>query len=123
MKSLVIRRLYEAKTEQIYWKWLPDEVRNLTAVSDADEEGRAAQNLKQRHKWDANVRKYTAESVALARVHGTQVFAGDTSPPRARRRRPRHAQRYGLDEMVQPMKWFNLARRRCLSSIHETGSQ
>ena len=44
MKSLVIRRLYEAKTEQVFWKWLPVEIRSQQAVNDADAELSASMN-------------------------------------------------------------------------------
>ncbi len=120
MKSLVIRRLYEAKTEQVFWKWLPDEVRNLTAVSDADEEGRTAQNLQQSQKWDANVRKYTAESVALARARGAQVLL----VTQARRERDAAGRAtlndYGLDEMVQPLLGdgvYHLSMKQVLNKV------
>jgi lysophospholipase L1-like esterase len=103
MKSLVIRRLYEMITEQVYWAWVPAEVRNLAAVSDADDERLASQNAAKLREWDARVRKYTAESVALARAAGAKVLLVTQA----------HLQRdpagkpslddAGLDEMVQPL--------------------
>jgi hypothetical protein len=103
MKSLVIRRLYEAKTEQVFWKWVPAQVRNLAAVSDADDERLASQNLEKRREWDERVRKYTAESVALARARNAWVLLVTQA----------HCQRDatgrfsldddGLDKMVRPL--------------------
>jgi len=103
MKSLVIRRLYEAKTEQVYWKLVPAEVRSRAVVSDADAELRANQNPEIRREWDERVRKYTAETVALARARGVAIllltqasFEHDASGRVVLDNR-------GLDEMIQPL--------------------
>ena len=103
MKSLVIRRLYEAKTEQIYWKLVPPEVRDRVAVSDADAEVRASQNPEIRREWDERVRKYTAETVAVARARGvavlllTQASIEHDSSGRV------GLDNRGLDEMIQSL--------------------
>lgn len=82
MKSLVIRRLYEAKTEKVFWEWLPPAIRLGRGVNDADAELAAGMNAETQRRWDERVRKYTAGSVALARGRGvpillvTQVFKG-----------------------------------------------
>lgn len=74
MKSLVIRRLYEAKTEQMFWKWLPVEVRAQRAINDADAEVSASVNPKKVQEWDERVRRLTAESIALARSSGVPIL-------------------------------------------------
>jgi hypothetical protein len=74
MKSLVIRRLYEAKTEKVFWEWLPVSVRNQRAVNDADAELTAHQDEATQRRWDERVRAHTAESVAACRRHGVPVL-------------------------------------------------
>ena len=82
MKSLVVRRLYEAKTEQVFWEWLPPAIRLGRGVNDADAELAAGMNAETLRRWDERVREYTAGSVALARAKGvpilllTQAFKG-----------------------------------------------
>ncbi len=66
MKSLVIRRLYEAKTEKAFWYLLPSEVRQQGAVNDADAEIAAGQNEATRKRWLEQVRQWTATSIQTA---------------------------------------------------------
>ncbi len=73
MKSLVIRRLYEAKTEKLFWEWLPTEIRARQGLSDADAEIAASLNEQKLLEWDERVRRYTAESTALARDKGIPI--------------------------------------------------
>jgi hypothetical protein len=68
MKSLVLRRLYEAKTERLFWEWLPVEIRNQRAVNDADSEVAATMNPATLRLWDERVRSKAAEDIALARA-------------------------------------------------------
>jgi len=112
MKSLLVRRLHEAKTEQVFWKWIPPEVRNVAAASDADAELKAGQNPEQLRKWDESVRKYTSESVALARQRGVPILllTQATSAPDAAGRFSLND--HGLDEMAQPLAGNGAA---CLS--------
>ncbi|MGA2854615.1 MAG: hypothetical protein ABSE90_10870 [Verrucomicrobiota bacterium] len=103
MKSLFIRRIYEFKTEEIFWKWVPTEVRTLTAVNDNGSKVLAGQNPETRRRWDERVRKNTAESVALARVRGAKVLL----LTEAREHDDGHGGFYlddrGLDDLVRPM--------------------
>jgi hypothetical protein len=102
VKSLVIRRLYEAKTEQIFWKWLPVEVRNVAAVSDADAEVWASQNPEKLREWDERVRRYTAESVALARAHGVPVLLLTQTRRELDAAGRASLDNHGLDDLVRP---------------------
>jgi len=103
MKSLFIRRLYEFKTEQVFWKWLPAEVRNLAAVSDADDKRMAERNPDKIREWNDRFRKNTAESVAMARARGVPILLLTG----AREHDDGHGGFYlddrGLDNLVQPM--------------------
>lgn len=74
MKSLVIRRLYEMKTERVYWEWLPASVRSQRTVSDADAEVQASINPEKNRRWDELLRQQTAVSVRLAREQGVKVL-------------------------------------------------
>lgn len=74
LKSLGIRRLYEAKTEQLFWKWLPPEIRIRQARNDADAEILASLDEKKLREWDERVRRFTTASINLARQKGVPVL-------------------------------------------------
>ena len=74
MKSRVIRRLYEAKTELMFWQWLPAKVRLQKAVSDADAELSASADAAKVRAWDERIRRSTAECIALARARNVPVL-------------------------------------------------
>jgi hypothetical protein len=74
MKSFVFRRLYEAKSERLYWNWVPAEVRNRGAVNDAGDETTASRDLERRRRWLALVRDKLAEDVALVRAAGVPLL-------------------------------------------------
>ena len=103
MKSLFIRRLYEAKTEQIFWKWLPAEVRVLADVNDTGDKTQAGQDPETVRRWNERVRQCTAESIILAREHGAKVLL----ITEAREHDDGHGGLYlddrGMDAMVRPM--------------------
>ncbi len=67
MKSLVLRRLYEAKTEKVFWEWLPESVRAQKGVNDADAEIAAGMSEAARVEWSRRVRDFAAKDLALAR--------------------------------------------------------
>jgi hypothetical protein len=103
MKSDVIRRLYEAITEQIFWKWVPAQVRVLNDVNDSGDKALAAQNPAKRREWDERALKNTAASVALARARGVPILLLTA----AREHSDGHGGFYlddnGMDNMVRPM--------------------
>ena len=67
MKSAIIRRIYEAKTEEVYWKWLPDEVRQQREINDVQAKMAMALNPEKLRAWDELVRTNTLASVDLLR--------------------------------------------------------
>jgi len=69
MKLVIFRRLHEIKVEQIFWRLLPEKVRQGFAVSDADAEIAASLNPAKQREWQALVANVTAASAALAREH------------------------------------------------------
>jgi hypothetical protein len=103
MKSLLIRRIYEFKTEQVFWKWVPVEIRVLADVNDTGNKTLAGENLATRREWDERVRKYTSESVALARARGVPILLLTA----AREHDDGHGGFYlddrGMDDLVQPL--------------------
>lgn len=74
MKSVVIRRLFEVRTEKIFWELLPHEVRLQGATSDADAEIAASMNEATLARWNDLVREQTALSVATAKKAGVPVL-------------------------------------------------
>ena len=73
MKSYVIARLNEAKTEQLFWK-LPRQIRSTNEVDDHDAELAAEQNAEMVARWQQLFRDKTTETVRLARHHGVPVL-------------------------------------------------
>lgn len=63
MKSFIIRRLFEAKLEQVYWKWLPIEVRQGNRHSDFDAEVQASINVATLARWNHLVQLVSGEIV------------------------------------------------------------
>jgi hypothetical protein len=73
MKSLVFRRLYEARTEKVSWELLPEAVRGRQGVNDADAEIAASMNPARLAEWGDRVRTVTRESVRLCTEAGVPV--------------------------------------------------
>lgn len=67
MKVFIFRRLYEAKTEKVLWRLIPQEIRQRFAASDADAEVAASQNPEKQRQWQQLVAEVTSANVALAR--------------------------------------------------------
>lgn len=63
MHSMVLRQLYEMKTEKLYWEWLPREVRSKDVTVDANAELRAATNKDTQKEWLKLVETVTRQSV------------------------------------------------------------
>ena len=103
MKSLVLRRLFEAKTEKVSWELLPEAVRSRQGVNDADAEIAASMNSEKLKEWDERVRRETVASIALCQAAGVPVLL----ITQARRERGADGQPYlddhGLDAMIRPM--------------------
>ena len=73
MKSLLLRRLHEAKTEKIFWELLPMQIRSQGMVNDADAEVDAMIDEKVSAEWNQRVATVTRESVGLARAAGIPI--------------------------------------------------
>ncbi|MDX1950573.1 MAG: hypothetical protein SFY81_00220 [Verrucomicrobiota bacterium] len=67
MKSRIVRRLYEAKTEKLFWRWLPQEIRQKGAINDADAELQAGLNAVKIAEWEERVAESTRKVVQLCR--------------------------------------------------------
>jgi lysophospholipase L1-like esterase len=74
MKSVVLRRLYELKTEKVFWRWLPAEIRNQLGVNDADAELEAAQDTGLQAVWRERVQRVTHESLEMIRGAGVRAL-------------------------------------------------
>ena len=70
MKSCVIRRIYEAKTEKVAWKLLTPEMRLQSANVDADAELAARLSPELRAAWRSQVLEYGEKAAALAAARG-----------------------------------------------------
>ncbi len=75
MKSLVLRQLYELKTEKIFWEWLPEAVREPQGGDLLARELAAHTEPPEAQDRRLNSLKATMrDSVALAREHGVPVL-------------------------------------------------
>lgn len=63
MKSMVLRQLYEMKTEKIYWQWLPNGVRSQGGTSDADAELKATSDEETQRQWMERLQQVTEAGV------------------------------------------------------------
>ena len=70
MKSFILARAYEIKTEKVLWRLLPDKIRCQNAVNDADAEVQACLDQGKQELWKKLVWEKTDETVALAREKG-----------------------------------------------------
>ncbi|MBM4294231.1 MAG: SGNH/GDSL hydrolase family protein [Deltaproteobacteria bacterium] len=67
MKLFILRRLYEMKQEQVFWRLVPTEIRQRRAVNDADAEVAASMDAQKMREWSRQVERVTRESADLAR--------------------------------------------------------
>lgn len=74
MKSLVVRRIHEVKTEKAYWYLLPTEVRAQNNVSDADAETEAGKDPATLKRWHEQVARWTGKSVQAAQSQKTPIL-------------------------------------------------
>jgi hypothetical protein len=77
MKSLIIRRLYEWKTEKAYWELLPEQVRVKNSANDLITRFAAEAQAASPEKQAARLERFKAtirESVALCRAQGVPVL-------------------------------------------------
>ncbi|MBI3877776.1 MAG: hypothetical protein HY300_17755 [Verrucomicrobia bacterium] len=119
MKSLALRRLYEAKTENIFWQWLPSAIRAQKEVSDADAELSASADAATVREWDERVRRHTAECVACCRARGVPILlvsqATFEKDPQGKSR----LNDYGLDALAESLAGdgvLTLSMKQVLSS-------
>jgi hypothetical protein len=74
MKSFILARAYEIKTEKILWRLLPEKIRERTAVNDADAKLVASMDAAQERFWQQRVWQMTTEDVELARQHHIPII-------------------------------------------------
>lgn len=103
MKSLVIRRLHEMKTEKAFWGWLPAGIRNQKAVNDADAEVLASMDEARLREWDKLVAKTTAENVALCRQAGVPLILLTQARFERNKVGSERCVDHGLDALIEPL--------------------
>ncbi|MCE0497148.1 MAG: hypothetical protein LV481_04290 [Methylacidiphilales bacterium] len=102
-KSYLIRRIYEFTTEQIYWAWLPNAIRDLNSVNDDDIKKQDGENSQQRQEWNQRFVKYTTESVQLARSYGVPVLLVSEARLRYDSNNQPYLDDLGVDNYLQPL--------------------
>jgi lysophospholipase L1-like esterase len=96
---------------------VPAEVRDRAAVSDADAEVRAGQSPEKVREWDERVRRYTAESVALAQARGVPVLLLTQATRELEDTGRATLDDHGLDDLVRPLagrEVYHLSMKRIL---------
>jgi len=104
MKSLVIRRLYEAKTEKAFWYLLPTEVRLKGAVNDADAEIAANQNAATLTRWNEQVRQWTTTGVQTAKKQKVPILLVAQAISEDMKDPARPLDDRGLDALAESLK-------------------
>ena len=74
MKSLLVRRLHEMKTEGVFWSLLPEKIRAQQGVNDAGAKIIAMTDEKQIRAWQERVRNFLKEDLDLCRKAGVPVL-------------------------------------------------
>lgn len=74
MRSLVLRHLYEMKTEKLYWQWLERSVRSKAGVSDFEAELRAAADTGSQQRWLERVQDVTLAGLSRLQAAGVPVI-------------------------------------------------
>lgn len=101
MKSLVIRRLYEAKTEKAYWHLLPIEVRQQNTVSDAEVEMAAGMDEATLKRWHEQVAKWTATGVDTAKARKTPILLVTQAVADMKAGKSKPLDDHGMDAMAR----------------------
>ncbi len=74
MKSMLVRRLHEMKTEDVFWKLLPEKIRAQQGVNDADAKIIAMTDEKEIRAWQERVRNFLKDDLDLCRKAGVPVL-------------------------------------------------
>lgn len=129
MKSFIIRRLYEIKTEQIFWHWLDQAVRNQTEINDADAKLSSMYNAEKEKTWRALVASQTRVNVETARAASIPVILVSRVTARVRKEDGTpHLEKSWLDDfcqsLVQPgvyhVSMYNVFKDKPLSDFSDS---
>ena len=74
MKSMLVRRLHEMKTEEVFWKLLPEKIRAQQGVNDAGAKIIAMTDEKEIRAWQERVRNFLKDDLDLCRKAGVPVL-------------------------------------------------
>jgi len=119
-KSFLISGIHEAKTEQIYWKWIPMKIRSRDLINDADAELTALNDAKQVGEWQKRVETVFQESIASARRLGIPVLIVSQCTISPESSAPRLLSDNGLDAFAATLTGpgvFHLSMKETLASV------
>ena len=74
MKSMLVRRLHEMKTEDVFWKLLPEKIRAQQGVNDAGAKIIAMTDEKEIRAWQERVRNFLKDDLDRCRQAGVPVL-------------------------------------------------
>lgn len=74
MKSMALRRVYEMKTEKVFWRWIPTPIRLSQAKDDADAEITAISSKGTLERWNQRVHEMTGESIRVAIANNIPIL-------------------------------------------------
>jgi hypothetical protein len=74
MKSVLIRRLHEIKTEGMFWTLLPEKIRAQQGVNDAAAETAASMDEERIRVWKERVKTFLAEDITACRKAGVPML-------------------------------------------------
>jgi hypothetical protein len=74
MKSMALRRVYEMKTEKVFWRWIPTSIRLSQAKDDADAEITETLSKDTLERWNLRVQEMTGESTRVAIANNIPIL-------------------------------------------------
>ena len=74
MKSIALRRVYEMKTEKVFWRWIPASIRISQSKNDADAEIVAMSSEGATERWNQRVQEMTGESTRVAMANNIPIL-------------------------------------------------
>ncbi len=109
-KSVLVARLHEMKTEQVFWSLLPPGIRNQGAVDDGGDESVASLVPENIRRWNEQVASTTLGDASLVREAGAAFMIVTQARCEADAAGNRHLDDHGLDAIARTIQGDRVAR-------------
>lgn len=122
-KSSIVAGIHEAKTEQLYWKWIPMAIRSKEMINDADAELQSHADARQESEWKNRVESVFRDSVEATKALGIPVLIISQCTIAPASEKPRFLSDHGLDAYARTLTGpgvFHLSMKETLSALDYT---